>query len=180
MTDSTSPYEHERKFLPAGAQRWTALSGYMDTRLISQSYLPGTNLRVRAVTLTPGEHSSNNHTAHWIILKRPAPEIGPHSSLDLGARISAEDYARWSAQCPPPIRKLRHRVAHGDLTWEVDVFLNLRLRPGPSLPYPLTLLEVETPAPTTQVTLPPWAGMEVTGDAAYSNANLLSLVDPLL
>lgn len=64
----------------------------------------------------------------------------------------------------PLIEKIRYRVRHGDLTWEIDEFLGEN--DG------LVLAEVELPCEDARVELPPWAGAEVTGDPRYFNAYL--------
>jgi len=71
------------------------------------------------------------------------------------------------ALCETPIiEKVRYRIAHADLTWEVDVFAGANAG--------LIVAEVEVPAIDTIVEVPYWAGVEVTGDARYFNANLVS------
>ena len=67
---------------------------------------------------------------------------------------------------PPLIEKTRYRIAHGGLTWEVDVFEGENAG--------LVVAEVELPAADTPVDIPAWAGDEVTGDRRYYNANLVA------
>lgn len=64
----------------------------------------------------------------------------------------------------PLVEKTRHRVVHGGLTWEIDVFEGDNAG--------LVLAEVELERPDQPVSIPPWAGPEVTDDPRYYNVNL--------
>ncbi|HBI14277.1 MAG TPA: adenylate cyclase [Desulfobulbaceae bacterium] len=66
----------------------------------------------------------------------------------------------------PLIIKDRYRVAHAGLVWEVDEFAGENRG--------LVLAEVELSQPDQAVSLPPWVGREVSGDARYYNASLVS------
>lgn len=63
------------------------------------------------------------------------------------------------------IDKVRHRIAHQDHVWEVDVFGGDNQG--------LIIAEVELMSEDEAVTLPDWIGEEVTSDARYYNSNLL-------
>lgn len=69
-----------------------------------------------------------------------------------------------------PIVKTRWIVPYGDFTWEVDEFHGAL--DG------LTIAEVELPTEDVAPELPPFAGMEVTGDAAYYNSSLSKKILP--
>ena len=64
------------------------------------------------------------------------------------------------------VHKQRHRVADGDLTWEIDHFLDRDL----------TLAEIEMPAPEMMPVPPEWLQphvvREVTTEPDYLNYNL--------
>jgi len=62
------------------------------------------------------------------------------------------------------IEKTRYKVPFGGLTWEVDEFAGENKG--------LIVAEVELPSADTKVTLPPWAGQEVTTDPRYYNSAL--------
>jgi adenylate cyclase len=64
----------------------------------------------------------------------------------------------------PLIEKTRFLVPHAGRTWEVDVFDGENAG--------LVVAEVELPSTDAELTLPPWVGQEVSGDARYYNANL--------
>lgn len=66
----------------------------------------------------------------------------------------------------PPIEKVRYEIPHASLTWEVDVFEGENEG--------LVLAEVELDHEDTQVDLPDWVGLEVTGDPRYNNASLVT------
>ena len=78
--------------------------------------------------------------------------------------ITAEEFAReWADTQGRRIVKARHRVAVGDLVWEIDEFLG----------FPLFLAEVELPAVTHAVIIPKWLERvmvrEVSEDSRYHN-----------
>jgi CYTH domain-containing protein len=66
----------------------------------------------------------------------------------------------------PLIEKTRYRVEAGGRTWEIDVFAGANEG--------LVVAEVELPSEGAQVTIPAWAGEEVTGDPRYYNASLVA------
>lgn len=65
---------------------------------------------------------------------------------------------------PPLIEKTRHRVAWANLVWEVDEFAGENQG--------LMVAEVELSDANQAITLPDWAGEEVSDDPRYFNANL--------
>lgn len=62
------------------------------------------------------------------------------------------------------IRKQRHIINFGGLTWEVDFFEEENEG--------LMLAEVELPTLNTPVSLPQWIGKEISDDPKYMNNNL--------
>lgn len=67
--------------------------------------------------------------------------------------------------CPAPlIEKVRHRIAHQDHIWDVDVFSGDNAG--------LVIAEVELNDEDELVALPDWVEREVTGESAYYNSNL--------
>ncbi len=62
------------------------------------------------------------------------------------------------------VEKERHRIAHGDHIWEVDVFAGANS--------PLVTAEVELDSPDEAVTIPGWVGREVSDEPRYSNSSL--------
>ncbi len=89
-------------------------------------------------------------------LSRPEFEFG----------IPLEDAQELLVRCclQPPIEKLRYRTPHAGLIWEIDEFLGAN--------HGLILAEVELEHPDQAISLPPWAGTEVTADPRYYNAYL--------
>jgi adenylate cyclase len=66
--------------------------------------------------------------------------------------------------CTAVVEKHRYLEVHGPHTWEVDVFHGAN--DG------LVLAEVEMQTEADAITLPPWAGIEVTTDPRYRNSRL--------
>jgi len=62
------------------------------------------------------------------------------------------------------IEKMRHKIAYGGLTWEVDEFEGANKG--------LVVAEVELNREDQPFEKPPWLGPEVSGDPRYFNANL--------
>lgn len=62
----------------------------------------------------------------------------------------------------PLVEKVRYLVPFAGLTWEIDEFLGANAG--------LLLAEVELEQVEQTVPLPPWIGLEVTGDPRYYNA----------
>jgi CYTH domain-containing protein len=65
----------------------------------------------------------------------------------------------------PLIDKHRHKEVHFGKTWEIDVFHGLNEG--------LVVAEIELGSETEAITLPAWAGTEVSSDPRYFNSNLL-------
>lgn len=66
----------------------------------------------------------------------------------------------------PLIEKVRYKIPYGGLVWEVDEFEGDNAG--------LIIAEVELTSPTQDIPLPDWAGLEVTSDKRYYNANLIA------
>jgi CYTH domain-containing protein len=65
----------------------------------------------------------------------------------------------------PLIDKHRHKEVHFGKLWEIDVFHGLNEG--------LVVAEIELGSETEAITLPAWAGAEVSSDPRYFNSNLL-------
>lgn len=64
----------------------------------------------------------------------------------------------------PLVEKIRYRVPHAGLTWEVDVFAGQAEG--------LILTEVELECVDQSIEVPRWVGEEVTNDLRYRNARI--------
>jgi adenylate cyclase len=62
------------------------------------------------------------------------------------------------------VRKTRHRLPHDGRIWEVDAFEGANAG--------LVIAEVELTSPDEPVSIPPWAGAEISNDRRYLNAAL--------
>ncbi len=79
----------------------------------------------------------------------------------------ADAAAMLDSLCERPlIEKTRHREQFAGRTWEIDVFHGDN--DG------LVMAEVEIANAAERVTLPPWAGEEVSNDPRYFNNNLVA------
>jgi CYTH domain-containing protein len=146
--------EIERKFLLHGLPPRAATAP--STR-IDQGWLPGIALRERLRR----ELGANERAKLTRTIK-----LGP-----IGARIELEEptepalfEALWPLTVNARIRKRRHRVPDGALTWEIDVFLDRDL----------VLAEVELTDAAQAVEIPEWLApfivREVTQEPAYLNS----------
>jgi CHAD domain-containing protein/CYTH domain-containing protein len=147
--------EVERKYLltglpPAAAGRPSAV--------IEQGYLPGERLveRLRRIRTNGG-----------VRLVRTVKEGSGLVRLEIEETVTPEVFqALWPLTAGRRLRKRRYRVPDGDLTWEIDEFLDRDL----------VLAEVELPSVKADLSVPEWlrpsVAREVTDDPAYGNAEL--------
>ena len=150
-----APVEIERKYLlrqlPPAARAITPVE-------IEQGYLPGTRLveRLRRV-------AEDGETAWYRTVKSGAGlsriELEEETSRDLFENI-------WPFTSGRRIAKRRYRLPEGDLTWEVDEFLDRDL----------VLAEVELDRPEMPAEPPDWLApyvvREVTGEPEFTNLRL--------
>jgi CYTH domain-containing protein len=143
--------EIERKFLVHGTGWKTGLSGieYRQGYLTSD---PERNVRVRLAG-----------ALGYLTIKGASVGI---SRLEFEYPIPAEEALQMLEQlCRKPlIEKIRYRVPHAGMIWEIDEFFGDNVG--------LILAEIELEHETQIIDLPPWAGEEVTGDHRYYNAFL--------
>jgi adenylate cyclase len=130
--------EIERKFLVADR---AVLDG-----------LIGTAYRQGYLSTTPERTVRVRHAGETAEFEYPIPVADVDDLLALCER--------------PIIEKVRYRIGHAGLVWEVDVFGGDNAG--------LVVAEVEIPSLETAVEVPAWVGAEVTDDPRYFNANLVS------
>jgi CYTH domain-containing protein len=125
---------------------------------IEQGYLPGERLieRLRRIRGEDG-----------VELVRTMKEGTGLVRLEVEESVGPQVFdALWPLTAGRRLLKRRYRVADGELTWEIDQFLDRDL----------VLAEVELPAPEVEVAIPtwlsPWVQREVTEDPAYGNFEL--------
>jgi len=149
--------EIERRFL-VSTPAWRDAA--TRTRRLVQGYLAredGVTVRLRLID-----------DQAWLTIKGPGGLVRPEFEYVIPP---AEAAAMLDTLCTGRrIAKTRHDVPHGDLLWEVDVFEGALAG--------LVIAEVELPAPDHSVSLPDWAGREITGEARYANAVLASADAP--
>lgn len=92
---------------------------------------------------------------HRIELEFPRDDLTETEKSDLCA------LALW-----PPLVKVRHRLPHARLVWEVDVYKEANAG--------LVTAEVEIPAADHPIDFPPWvdSAREITVDPTYANIHL--------
>ena len=79
--------------------------------------------------------------------------------------VPLDDAVQMLSLCEPPIiKKTRYIVMHDGNRWEVDVFHDDLQG--------LVIAELEVPNEDYQFALPPFVGLEVTGDKRYYNSQL--------
>ncbi len=145
------PREIERKFL-VNAERWVPGEKASHCK---QGYLavgPPVAVRVR---IMEGVGTIN--------IKSASTDI---SRMEFEYEIPVEDAGELLAGAcvGRVVEKTRHYIEYGGLTWEVDVFEGLNAG--------LVLAEVELGRADQDIELPPWVGLEVSGDPRYLNSYL--------
>ena len=162
MADAIAALAHrdrevERKFLLTGLPSMQGAEAPVE---IEQGYLPGERLveRVRRTRSKAG-----------VELARTVKEGSGLTRLEVEEAVTPDVFASlWPLTEGRRLRKRRYRVPDGDLTWEIDEFLDRDL----------VLAEVELVGHPVEVDLPAWlrphVDREVTEDEAYSNVRLAS------
>lgn len=144
--------EIERKFLVADR---AVLDG-----------LIGTAYRQGYLSTTPERTVRVRRAGETAFLTVKGISIGA-SRAEFEYPIPVADVDDLLALCERPIiEKVRYRIGHAGLVWEVDVFGGDNAG--------LVVAEVEIPSLETAVEVPAWVGAEVTDDPRYFNANLVS------
>lgn len=150
-----SGIEIERKFL---LRAFPVELPEARVREIDQGYLPGERLVERVRRIREGDDERHVRTV------KSGTGITRAETEEACTREVFE--VLWSLTEGRRVSKRRHVVAHGALHWEVDEFTDRDL----------VLAEIELPSPDTEPEIPPWLSpyvvREVTGDAAFVNANL--------
>lgn len=153
--------EIERKFLVKdNSYTKTAIESYR----IRQTYLsdnPDATVRIRVIE-NDGDDTSGRA---WLTVKGRNKgavrdewefEIPVAEAVEMAERLAGS----WS------IDKTRYIVNYGGRRWEVDEFHGLHAG--------LVIAEVELPDSSAIVAIPPFVGLEVTGDPRYYNSVLAS------
>ncbi len=143
------PTEIERKFLVSG-RGWRTATG----QRISQGYLNRDKRRTVRVRLA-GEIA---------FLTVKGITIGA-SRTEFEYQIPVDHAEAMLRLCDGPvIEKIRHRVVHSGVVWEIDEFFGDNAG--------LVVAEVELESEQQDIDLPAWVTQEVTEDPRYFNSNL--------
>jgi CYTH domain-containing protein len=154
---SDSELEIERKYLLRALPAFPERAG-RQTLTIDQGYIPGDRIRERI------RRVEENGRERW------------YRTVKLGQGLSRPEFedettaevflAMWPLTQGHRLRKRRHVIPEGALTWEIDEFLDRQL----------VLAEVEIPTAETKVAIPDWVtavlDREVTGEVPYLNSTL--------
>ncbi|NBV15741.1 CYTH domain-containing protein [Janthinobacterium sp.] len=144
--------EIERKFLLAG-DAWRGLGQAV---LLRQGYLSSARERVVRVRIE-GEQAMLTIKGANVGASRGEWEY----PIPLADAVELLD-----GLCEQPlIEKVRHRIEHAGMVWEVDEFLGANAG--------LVVAEIELASEDQLFEKPEWVGAEVSGDARYYNANLI-------
>ena len=150
---SGEPLEIERKFLLVGESWRSQVVG--EPKRLSQGYLCAdaeNSVRVRIA----GDYAT-------LTVKGSRNGI---SRLEMQYTIPVPDAERMLALCLRPlIDKTRHIVMHDGMKWEVDIFHSENEG--------LRVAEVELESEDQSISLPDWAGDEVSHDPRYYNSQLV-------
>ncbi len=112
------------------------------------------------------KRSQGGEAVYYHTIKR---RINKQRREEIERRVTADEYALLMQQADPArrtIHKTRRVFLHGGRMFEMDIYRDPR--PG------LCVIEIELDAENEAVALPPFVHIEreITGDKAYSNAQL--------
>ena len=145
------PTEIERKFLVKGTSWKRGATG----ELFRQGYLVADKQRTVRVRVV-GEEG-------FLTIKGPSRGIA-RAEYEYPIPAQEADEMLETLCLQPLVEKYRYRIEHAGLVWEVDEFLGENRG--------LTLAEVELADEDQRISLPDWAGEDVSHDPRYYNANL--------
>lgn len=125
---------------------------------VDQGYLPGEKIRERL------RHYRGDGEERWVRSLKAGRGV---ARIEVEEEVTRELFdAMWPLTAGRRVRKRRHYVPEGSLTWEIDEFLDREL----------VLAELELPSESHEVRLPDWLEpyvvREVTDDPAYLNSTL--------
>jgi CYTH domain-containing protein len=152
---SALPMEIERKYLLRAAP--PLLDGRAFAT-IEQGYLPGEKLHERV----------RRKTTETAVVHLRTVKLGTGvSRIEVEEGCTAKVFEKlWSLTTGKRVRKHRYAIAEGDLTWEIDVFVDREL----------VLAEVELPSAERVPEIPAWLApylvRDVTDEPAFVNLNL--------
>jgi adenylate cyclase len=146
--------EIERKFLVKSADWRSAVSG---SKTIKQGYMAVNDQCAVRVRIADNEAYLTIKSSGLAIARK-------EYEYDIPLADAEEMMRQFCTR--HRIEKVRYFVDYRDCVWEVDVFEGDNQG--------LVVAEIELRSVDEEVPLPPWAGLEVSGDARYMNNNLAS------
>ncbi len=166
MSQETPKYallEHERRFLVLDPPDLAS----SPARLIEDIYFDCGRLRLRRITHFDG-------SATDLKLCKKYGSADPLSGPIVNIYLSPDEYAALAVLPGRPLRKRRHRIAHGDRWFGLDVF------EGDLAGLMLLEAEANSAAAIRSLAFPPWAALEVTADPFFTGGNLAGVGAPEL
>lgn len=147
--------EIERRFLVLDCPDLS----HAHVRLIEDTYLSDTRMRLRAIT-----HFDGAATEFKLCKKYPSEDalVGPTTNIYL----SAAEHAALAILPGRVVRKRRHRMPVGDWTFSIDVF------DGRLSGLILSEIEAASVEDVRAVDLPAWVSCEVTNDPFFTGGSL--------
>jgi CYTH domain-containing protein len=143
--------EIERKFLVKGDE-WRSLA---QGTLYRQGYLASGERTVRIRTAGDRAYITIKGKSSGISRSEYEYEIPLGDAIEMLENLCDR----------PLIEKIRYRIHHQDLLWEVDEFMGEN--------HGLIMAEVELVDAAQSIALPEWIGEEVSHDPRYFNSNLV-------
>ncbi len=162
----TSELEIERKYLLK--YNPLNLGGFDNLLQITQLYLPkdenGYSVRYRYVTDTNAFVSDTNDNVRYI--KTLKKYVTDFTREEIETEVTKVEYEEAEKIAVSEISKLRYELIDGDLTWQIDNFVNIKM----------VVAEVELPSENHTFDIPEHIEnaivAEVTGVEGFSNESL--------
>ena len=129
-------------------------------------------MRLRRVTDPDGTITLKLTKKYAPAAATKAAPATPHASTNV--YLDEAEYALFAALPGKPLRKRRHHREHAGVRYAIDVF------EGALAGLVLTEVELADEAALAALAPPPWAGTEVSDDAAFTGAALARLDAPAL
>lgn len=143
------------------------LDGAVSATLIEDRYLLGTRLRLRQMTET------GTRAVQWKLGQKVRPDPADPGLVSMtNLYLSAEEHALLRRLPGAELRKVRHVLVAGGRRCGVDVFEGRHAG--------LVMVEVEVAGPDDAVSMPAFAGAEVTSDERYTGGWLAFASDAAL
>ena len=155
MSEGGPPLEIERRYLLVGRPELPEPQSVLE---LEQGWLPGDGVRVRLRRVREGDDE------RYVRTRKLGSGL---SRIEYEESLSKDVFERlWPGTQGCRVRKRRHRIPSGALTWEIDEYHD----------HALFVAEVELPSEDTVAPIPTWLSpyveREVTLDPRYTSLQL--------